>query len=154
MESQELESHAHCVYRIFFHVVFVTKYRRKAITPEMLVRLREHFARLCVNAGCELVECNGEADHVHLLIGAHPDLKPSRLVNTLKTISSREIRKEFADHLKGIYWKPVFWHRAYCILSAGGSPLEVIKRYIESQGREKSDFHPRPAKARVGNSRR
>jgi len=118
--------------------VFVTKYRRKALSPRIRERLREHFARICSNAGCELLEYNGEADHVHLLVDAHPNLTPSRLVNTLKTISSREIRKEFADELRNHYWKPVLWSRAYCLLSTGGATLDVIKRYIESQGGERA----------------
>jgi len=134
MEKQELRAHAHCVYRIFYHIVFITKYRRRVLTGPILNRLREHFARLCANAGCELVEFNGEADHVHLLVEAHPNIQPSRLVNTLKTISSREIRREFSEELSHFYRKPVLWHRAYCILSGGGAPLEVLKRYIEHQG--------------------
>jgi len=134
MESQELSAHAHCVYRISYHIVFVTKYRKKVLSPEMLNRLGEHFFRLCKNAGCELVEFNGEADHVHLLVGAHPGITPSRLVNTFKTISSREIRREFAADLAKHYWKPVLWHRAYCVLSAGGAPLEILKKYIQQQG--------------------
>ena len=134
MESQDLKEHAHCVYRIFYHIVFVIKYRRKVLSREMLERLREHFERICTNAGCELVEFNGESDHVHLLVDAHPNIQPSRLVNTLKTISSREIRKEFRDTISRYYSKPVLWHRAYCIISAGGAPLSVLKRYIQNQG--------------------
>jgi len=58
---------------------------------------------------------------------------PSVFVNNIKTVSSRLIRKEFAEHLKKIYWKPVFWSRSYCILSCGGAPLSVLKQYIEQQ---------------------
>ena len=132
--NQELSSHAHCVFRILYHIVFVTKYRRKALSPAMLKRVEDIFCHLLENAGCKLVEFGGEADHVHLLIEAHPNIKPSRLINTLKTISSRMIRKEFADELAKIYRKPVLWHRAYCIISAGGAPLEVLKQYIQNQG--------------------
>lgn len=58
---------------------------------------------------------------------------PFKLVNTLKTISSRIIRKEFADHINTFYWKPVFWTGAYCVICAGGAPLEVLKTYIQNQ---------------------
>lgn len=102
------------------------------------MRLEEHFSRLCENAGCTLSEFNGEADHVHLLVDASPNVAPSKLVNTLKTISSREIRKEFSEHLKPFYWKPFLWSRAYCLVSAGGAPLNVLKKYIENQGKEPS----------------
>ena len=136
MKMQELKSHAHCVFRIFYHIVFVTKYRRKALSQTMRNRLQRHFTRICESAGCKLIEFNGRADHVHLLIDAHPNIQPSRLVNTLKTISSREIRKEFSGELAQFYRKPVLWHRAYCIISAGGAPLEVLKQYIEQQGKD------------------
>ena len=134
MDQQELKAHAHCVYRLYYHIVFVTKYRRKVLTEAMRERLHEHFSRLCANAGCELAEFNGETDHVHLLVDANPNIAPSRLVNTLKTISSREIRREFPEQISRFYWKPVLWSRAYCIISSGGAPIEVLRRYIENQG--------------------
>lgn len=87
----------------------------------------------CQNQKSELVECNGEEDHVHLLVDISPDVPPSKLVNTLKTISSRLIRKEFAEHVNKYYWKPVFWTGAYCVISSGGAPLDTLKKYIQSQ---------------------
>lgn len=115
------------------HIVFVTKYRKKVITAQILERLREIFSRLCQNQKSELLEFSGEEDHVHLLVDISPDVSLSKLVNTLKTISSRTIRKEFADHINKFYWKPVFWTGAYCVISAGGAPLEVLKTYIQNQ---------------------
>lgn len=130
-----LNRHAHCVYRIYVHIVFVTKYRRQALTPDMLKRLEDIFAGLCSNPTWKsrLVEFGGEADHVHLLIDLAPDAQISGLVNTLKTISSRMIRREFAQHLARFYNKPALWTKAYCALSAGGAPLEVLKCYIAGQ---------------------
>ncbi len=131
--STDLHSHRHCVYKINLHIVFVTKYRRKVINAEILKRLEDIFSQLCQNQKSELIEFGGESDHVHLLIDFSPDIAPSRLVNTLKTISSRMIRKEFAEHINKFYWKPVFWTGAYCVISAGGAPLEVLKTYIQNQ---------------------
>jgi putative transposase len=113
--------------------VFVTKYRKKVINKEILEDLREIFSRLCNNAKSELVEFKGETDHVHLLVDISPDIAPSKLVNTLKTISSRMIRKKYQNYLKPFYWKPVFWTGAYFVTSSGGAPLEVLKQYIENQ---------------------
>ena len=120
------------------HIVFVTKYRKKVITADILKRLEEIFSQLCQNQKCELIEFGGEKDHVHLLVDFSPDIAPSRLVNTLKTIYSRMIRKEFAEHINKFYWKPVFWTGAYCIISAGGAPLEVLKQYIQNQNEPES----------------
>ncbi|XWK90350.1 MAG: IS200/IS605 family transposase [Phormidium sp.] len=131
--STNLKSLRHCVYDINIHIVFVTKYRRKVITKEILERLREIFSRLCENSKCRLIEFSGESDHVHLLIDLSPDIAVSRLVNTLKTISSRQIRKEFAEHINKFYSLPVFWTGAYCAISSGGAPLSVLKKYIENQ---------------------
>lgn len=131
--STNLHSHRHCVYKINLHIVFVTKYRRKVINAAILKRLEDIFTGLCQNQKSELVEFGGESDHMHLLIDISPDIAPSRLVNTLKTISSRMIRKEFAEHINKFYWKPVFWTGAYCVISAGGAPLEILKTYIQNQ---------------------
>ncbi|WP_205736062.1 IS200/IS605 family transposase [Acidiferrobacter sp. SPIII_3] len=78
-----------------------------------------------------MLEFNGEADHVHRLLALTPKVLPSAFVNNLKTVTSRLLRKEFADHLKRYYWsKPVFWSRSYCILTVGGAPLSVLKQYM------------------------
>ena len=134
-----LKSHAHCVYNLHIHIVFVTKYRKNVITESILARLKEIFAKLCETQKCGLVEFNGEADYVHLLVDLAPDIAISKLVNILKTISSREIRKEFKEHIAKFYWKPVFWTSAYCAISAGGAPLEILKQYIQSQDSPSSD---------------
>ena len=133
MNKQELQTLHHCVYNLQYHLVLVTKYRYKVITKPMLERLREIFTRLLIQWECELVEFNGERNHVHLLISLNPKVDISTLVNNLKTVSSRLIRAEFGSELSRVYWKPVFWSRSYCIITCGGAPLSVLKQYIEQQ---------------------
>ncbi|MGI8640330.1 MAG: IS200/IS605 family transposase [Pyrinomonadaceae bacterium] len=113
--------------------VVCTKYRNKCIDSVILKRLGEIFKATLEKWECELLEFNGEADHVHLLMSVNPKARLSDLVNNLKTVSSRLIRKEFTEQLAVHYWKPVFWSRSYCILTCGGAPLSVIKQYIENQ---------------------
>ena len=122
-----------CVYKLSVHIVFVTKYRRQVITQDILADLEKIFTRLCEGKKCQLTSFNGEKDHVHLLVELYPDVAPSRFVNTLKTVSSRLIRRDYQDHLNKFYSNPVFWTGSYCIISTGGAPLAVIKEYIESQ---------------------
>ena len=136
MTKQPLFSLNHCVYSLQYHLVLVTKYRRKVISPAMMKRLREIFEDTLGKWECGLIEFNGEQDHLHLLFAATPVIELSRLVNNLKTVSSRLIRRDFSAEIRTMYWKPVFWHRSYCVLTSGGAPLEVIKRYIENQGNE------------------
>lgn len=134
--SQDLKALYHCVYNLNYHLVLVTKYRKRCISNVILKRLQAIFERLCQQWDCELLEFNGERDHVHLLVSLNPKVEPSKFVNNLKTVSSRLIRKEFSTDLAKVYFKPVFWSRSYCILTCGGAPLSVIKQYIEQQQRE------------------
>ena len=132
--SQDLNKLFHCVYKLNYHLVLVTKYRRKCINADRMRRLKEILNELCKKWDSKLIEFNGESDHIHLLIELNPKIAPSVFVNNLKTVSSRLIRRDFLPHLRKFYWKdPVFWSRSYCILTCGGAPLSVIKQYIEQQ---------------------
>ena len=99
----------------------------------MLYRLNEIFEELCRKWGCEIVEFNGESDHVHLLFSFYPQMQLSKFVNNLKTVSSIYIRKEFVTEVQQFYSKPVFWHSAYFIASCGGVTGEELKRYVQMQ---------------------
>lgn len=127
------KSHHHCIYNLKYHLVLVTKYRRKCFTAPILDRLKIIFQKNCKQWGINLIEFGGETDHVHLFIEMHPNIMPSKFINNLKTVSSRLIRKEFRTHIRKYYWKPVLWTRAYCLITVGGAPLSVIKQYIQNQ---------------------
>lgn len=103
----------------------------------MLHRLREMFEQVCNTMGCILLEFSGEADHVHLLIDFHPRNSISAVAGSLKSATSRMVRKEFSEHLSRFYSKPVFWANSYYVASSGGAPIEKLKRYIQSQDRPK-----------------
>ena len=121
------------VYELNIHLVLITKYRKKVIGKAILVRLEEIFRSTCLKWRSELREFNGESDQVHLLISYPPDVEVSKLVNNLKTVSSRLIRKDFAEYLNQTYNKPVFWSGAYFVASAGGTTLDQLKTYVENQ---------------------
>lgn len=124
----------HCVFSLSYHFVFVTKYRRKALGASELDELGRIWDGLLSDWEGELVEFNGEADHVHLLVNLPPKAAPSAVANNLKTVSSRLLRKR-CPAVKGFYTEPVLWSRSYFVSSCGGAPLEVIKQYIQSQDR-------------------
>ena len=135
----KLKPHNHSFGYNVVHIVFVTKYRHRVMSEAMESRLEQIFSRLCKTQDCELLECKadlGKKDHIHLLVDLAPKIALSKLCNILKTISSREIRKEFATELKPYYWKPFFWKRGYGYTSSGGAPIEILKKYIENQGYE------------------
>lgn len=134
MNDNEMISASHAVYALRLHIVFVTKYRRKTLTPEILDALRDAFAEILADWRCTLLEFGGEADYVHCLVAIHPALNISVLINNLKSASSRRMRNRFADHLANFYGKPFFWHRAYYVGSVGEASLETVKRYVQAQG--------------------
>ncbi len=119
-----------------FHLVLITKDRRKAITPEIGTRIDAIARAIIEKHGGVLADANGEADHRHFLLDLPPSVQPSRLVCSIKTATSRLIRKEYPKHVRRFYRKPFFWSRSYCLLSAGGAPLATIRRYIENQGHD------------------
>lgn len=125
----------HSYYRLSYHLVVVTKYRHKVIDEAIKKRLIAIFTEILEERwGCQLVEINTDEDHLHVLFNAPPQVQLSKLVNNLKTVSSRLIRKEFSEQLSPYYWKPYFWSNSYLILSTGGATIDIIKKYIEDQG--------------------
>ena len=129
-------SSSHAVYNLKLHIVFVTKYRRKTLSPDLLEYLEAAFGEILAAWRCKLLEFGGEPDHVHLLIDIHPALDISVLINNLKTASARRTRNRFADHLAPFYRKPLFWSRAYFVGSVGAATLETVRAYVDAQGTE------------------
>jgi putative transposase len=124
------------------HLVLTTKYRKKIITPLILERLAEIMREQCEKWECEYIEFNGESDHIHLLFQYYPQLQISKLVNSLKTVTSRLIRQEFATELPYVYGRRhVFWNESYFIASCGGITVDVLKRYVQSQGENEKIRH-------------
>ncbi len=135
MAQQELDALFHCVYALHYHLVLVTKYRRKVLDAAMLRDFEAHARERVEVWGGRLIEVNGEPDHVHLLFTLPPKHALADFVNALKTGTSRRLRNDHRQRVDRFYSKPVLWSRSYCAISCGGAPLSVIKQYIESQER-------------------
>jgi putative transposase len=130
--SPDIRTGRHCVFLMHVHLVFTTKYRRKIFTPSHFKALQRIFAKMCEDFGAELVECDGEEDHVHLLVNYPPTVQLSKLVNSLKGVSSRRLRQQFPA-LEKHYYKNALWSRSYFAGSVGGAPLSVLKTFIQNQ---------------------
>ena len=131
-KSNELRAGRHCVFNLHVHLVFVTKYRRCVFTKATLNRMQDVFETVCNDFEAEMIEFDGEDDHVHLLINYPPKVQISKLVNSLKGVSSRLLRKEFPVLAKR-YYRGVLWSPSYLAASCGGAPISIIKQYIQSQ---------------------
>ncbi len=131
-EVHDVRRGRHCVSMMHVHLVFVTKYRRGVFDAGAIERLRGVFAKVCTDFEARLVEMDGEDDHVHLLVEYPPKVAVSHLVNSLKGVSSRLLRKERPD-IRGRTWKGVLWSPSYFAASCGGAPISVVRQYIEQQ---------------------
>ena len=128
----EIYKNRHSAYNLHVHLVFITKYRKKVLADNHRQYFKEVVAEICKDFGAELKECNGEGDHVHMLIQYPPTVQLSKMVNNLKSVTSRRMRANFID-LRAAYNKPVLWSRSYFAGSCGGASLEIIKQYIQNQ---------------------
>ena len=129
----ELDNNNHSVFSMYYHLVLVIKYRRKVITPPVSDYAKDMFLRMSTNYNITLIEWNEDRDHIHILFKAHPNTELSKFINAYKSASSRLIKKNFPE-VKQKLWKEMFWSRSFCLLTTGGAPIEVIKKYIENQG--------------------
>jgi putative transposase len=118
-----------------YHLVLVTKYRKRVLNGAMLDSARMLLGQLCSAWEGSLLECSGESDHLHALVDMPPKVRPSDLVNNLKTVLSRQLRKEFPTLRTAYRGKPVLWSPSYCLISAGGAPIEILRQYVENQKR-------------------
>ena len=127
--SDELRHGRTCVYNLQAHLVFVTKYRRGVFTKPMLEDMKQIMDKICRDFEGELIEFNGEDDHVHLLVSYPPKVPLSALVNSLKGASSRILRRryEIRTHRNHL------WSPSYYAASSGGAPLETLKQYLRNQ---------------------
>lgn len=131
-KSSDLRHGRHCVFKLHAHLVFVTKYRRGVLNDTMLKTIEKYFIKICNDMEATLIECDGEDDHIHLLVEYSPKLPLSKLVNSLKGASSRRMRKTFPE-LEKYYWKGGLWSPSYFAGSCGGASLDIIRKYIENQ---------------------
>jgi len=130
--SKDIRHGRHCVFNLHVHLVFVTRYRRQLFQKKHYDTLKHIFTDICRDFEAELVEMDGAGDHVHLLVNYEPKTSVAKLVNSLKGVSSRLLKREHKE-LKKHYWKGALWSPSYFAASCGGAPLDIIKQYIEQQ---------------------
>ncbi|MBQ9871686.1 MAG: IS200/IS605 family transposase [Eubacterium sp.] len=130
----ELDSNAHSVFLLRYHLVLVVKYRRRVFNKAISDRAKEIFEYIAPGYNISLEEWNHNVDHVHILFRAHPNTEISKFLNAYKSASSRLLKKEFPQ-IRQKLWEERFWSQSFCLLTTGGAPNDVIRKYIESQGK-------------------
>ncbi|WP_336845064.1 IS200/IS605 family transposase [Providencia rettgeri] len=122
----------HSVSKLVVHLIFTTKYRRRLFDGKMISQLREAFCSAAGKLECEILEIDGEPDHVHLLVAYPPKLAVSVMVNNLKSVSSRLLRQQ-NTHLRMQSKTGLLWSRSYFVCSTGGVTIETLRAYVQSQ---------------------
>ena len=133
----KFDTNNHSVFILHYHLIMCIKYRNKVIDNNISNRLKEIFEFIASKYNIVLEEWNHDADHVHILFKGQPNTEISKFINAYKSASSRLIKKEYPEIRKSL-WKEMFWSQSYCLISTGGVTVDIIKQYIQSQGR-KSD---------------
>ena len=129
----KMDTNNHSVFLLYYHLILVVKYRRNVFNDDMSDYARDIFAKIAPDYNITLLEWDHDGDHVHVMFKAQPNSELSKFINAYKSASSRLIKKDFPTVKKKL-WKQHFWSQSFCLLTAGGAPIEVIKEYIESQG--------------------
>ena len=129
----KFDTNNHSVFSLNYHLVMVTKYRRKVINGTISNRLKEIFEYIGKTYHITITEWNHDIDHVHVLFKACPNTEISKFMNAYKSASSRLIKQEYPE-IREKLWKEYFWSKSYCLISTGGVTIDIIKEYIKSQG--------------------
>ena len=135
---RELQSNNHSVFALYYHLILVVKYRRKVIDDKISDRLPEIFEYIAPKYAIKVEEWGHDKDHVHVMFTAQPKSELSKFINAYKSASSRLIKKEFPQ-IRQKLWKEYFWSQSFCLLTTGGVTIEVIRKYIQLQGKGERD---------------
>ena len=130
-----LESNNHSVFLLRYHLIMCVKYRRKVIDDNISKRLKEIFLKIAPSYNIKMDEWNHDIDHIHILFRGAPNSEISKFINAYKSASSRLIKKEFPD-IRQKLWKETFWSQSFCLISTGGVTVDIIEKYIQSQGKK------------------
>ena len=129
----KLDNNNHSVFALYYHLILVVKYRRKFFDDTISDFAKSIFEKIAPSYNITLLEWNHDVDHVHIMFKAQPNSELSKFINAYKSASSRLIKRDHPE-VRNKLWKEYFWSQSFCLLTTGGAPIEVIRKYIETQG--------------------
>lgn len=130
-----LNKGAHSVYALQYHFIQVVKYRKNIFIDERIVDfLKQKVREISESFDVEIIDLECDKDHFHMIFKAKPTLNIPRYINALKTISSRELQRNFPN-IKKQLWNGILWSPSYFLATTGQVTLDVLKKYVENQGK-------------------
>ena len=136
IKPYKLDTNNHSAFRLHYHLILTIKYRRRIIDNQIEQDLINDFKRIAENYHITLDEAKSDQDHIHFLFSAWPNTQLSKFINAYKAATSRTIKTKYPK-IKNKLWKEKVWSPSYCLLTTGGTTIDVIRAYIESQGEKK-----------------
>jgi putative transposase len=131
----KLDKSSHSVYALQYHLVQCVKYRRKVLDNQQIIDfLKTKVYEISQTFDVEVLNIECDKDHFHMLFKSKPTLDIPKYLNAIKTITSREIKRNFPEVKKKL-WKEAFWSRSYFLATTGQVTLDQLKKYVEKQGR-------------------
>ncbi|MFA6074024.1 MAG: IS200/IS605 family transposase [Candidatus Woesearchaeota archaeon] len=135
----KFDKNAHSVYTLNYHLVQCIKYRRKVLSfPEIIDELKTRTHKIAESYGIKITAIESDLDHIHILFIAKPQTDLLKFVNNWKSATSKALRNKFKDKLKDKLWGDTFWSGSYCLITSGQVTLDILKKYVESQGEPKN----------------
>ena len=134
----EYRRSSHAVFRLRYHFVFITKYRKPVLRGDIAVEVRGLIREICRTHDIEIVKGHVRPDHVHLLLDVPPKWSPSRVMQAVKGKTSHHLLQD-RRKLRREFWGRHLWARGYFVASTGNVSDEMIAEYIENQDAESQD---------------
>ena len=132
----KLDKGAHSVYALQYHLVQVVKYRRKVLTNAKIIDfLKQKIKEISTTFDVGIINMECDKDHFHLIFKAKPTLNIPQYIRAVKTITSREIKRNFPE-VKQKLWKQSFWSPSYFLTTTGQTTLDILIKYVDSQGKK------------------
>jgi putative transposase len=139
MGIYKFEKNAHSVFTLNYHLVQCIKYRRKVLYfPEIIDELKSRTHKIAESYGIKITAIESDLDHIHILFEAKPQTDLLKFINNWKSATSKALRNKFKEKIKDKLWKNVFWSGSYCLITSGQVTLDILKKYVESQGEPKN----------------
>ena len=135
--NYKLDKSSHSVHALQYHLIQCVKYRRDALDSQDITDfLKQKIREISTRFEVEVLNIECDKDHFHMLFKSKPKLIIPKYLNAIKTITSREIKRNFPEVRKKL-WKEAFWSRSYFLATTGQVTLDVLKKYIDDQGKSK-----------------
>jgi len=134
---EKLDKGAHSVYLLRYHLVLVTKYRKKVfVRPDIVDELKFEILRISAMFDIKIIVQETDQDHIHILFKCSPKILLTKYICILKSNTSRILRKKYPE-INFLIWKKCLWSPSYCLLTVGENTMEYVKKYILNQGKGK-----------------